>query len=128
LRQGEFDAGAGRPSGSRRGKTRPLEIGEGAAARDIEQDAVAGIAGAGAHRGNPPAIECANAAWNIGRDARIVDIALEAEDEGASLEISAERAADQEAAGAEAGKTGRRHIAEAVAGVDADIDAAVVGT
>jgi hypothetical protein len=46
LRQGEFDAGAGRPSGSRRGKTRPLEIGEGAAARDIEQDAVDGIAGA----------------------------------------------------------------------------------
>ena len=63
-REGEFDARAGGPASLRRAAEGQhacgsLEIAERGAARPVEQDAIPGIAGAAAHRGEPIALGCA---------------------------------------------------------------------
>ena len=139
---GGFDTGAGGPADLRRavkgqGAGIGLQIAERTTGGAVEQDAVEGIAGAAARRGEPVALGCATETTiGVSRAVQVrpVAIAFDAEHELAPLIIAADGAADQEAISAEVpGRSNRRRrgpaaVAEAITAVDADIDAGQVKT
>src|SRR3569623_626609 len=112
-------------------RRRRLDVADAGAAGQVRQEVVpAGIAEAAARGREPVQLGLAGAAGAVGRalHARIVDVAFQAPDPGAGLEIVADGQAAEDALGARAH---RRRIpirfAEAVADIGADVEAGPIG-
>ena len=124
--------GCRQPSDGPDGGCGRLDVAVGAAGREVRQPAIEGIADPAAEGGKPAArgfaSRCSGGAVDAALDARPVEVAFDAVDDRADLVVVAKRAADQCTLRLDAGPGRERPIrgAEAVAGVDADVEAGPV--
>ena len=131
-----FDAGAGGPAdrgvGIAADRRFDLQAGEGGAAGDVGHEVVPGVADAAARRREPGVLDGAFAAAagdgvaGVALDQGVVDVAFQAPDPVAGLQIVAKRGADQPAVLGVGGEVaeGVRHvgIAPGIAAVETDVE------